>query len=114
MGTQVGAKPLIMRADIQLDSDFMTVLRPGQLVTVIEEKAMDDGAIRAKVAMVEEEVASKAIAESWWRPFDPSAIPEVHMAAYHVTCSCLAPCSSPSHHRPFADDQLYHRRKTVF
>ena len=58
-----------------LDSAIVLVLRQGQMVTVLEEKPMMDfdgkEKLRARVALVEEETAAKAIAESWWKPFDP-------------------------------------------
>ena len=65
---EVGAKPLIMRATSSLDSPLVTVLRPGQLIRVVEEMELGDGKLRAKVEQVEEEAAARAIADSWWQP----------------------------------------------
>lgn len=68
---QVGDKPLIMRSEARLDSPVVTVLAPGQLVTVIEERILeDDGKVRARVALIDEDAATSAIAESWWSPTD--------------------------------------------
>ena len=69
---EVGEKPLIMRVDAQLDSQLVSVLRPGQLVRVLEERLLDDEKIRARVALVEQGVAASAIADSWWSPVDPT------------------------------------------
>ena len=65
---EVGAKPLIVRRLSALDSEIVAMLRPGQLVTVIEELELGDGKLRAKIEQVEEEAAARAIAESWWSP----------------------------------------------
>ena len=69
---EIGAKPLIMRAEADLDSPVVTVLRPGQQVKVRQILETADGKLRAFVEQVEEEAAARAIADSWWSPFDPS------------------------------------------
>ena len=70
---EVGARPLIMREGAELASAFLTVLRPGELVKVLElrDDLHVDGKLRAKVEQVEEEAAARAIADSWWSPYDP-------------------------------------------
>ena len=49
---EVGAKPLIMRATSSLDSPLVTVLRPGQLIRVVEEMELGDGKLRTVVKAV--------------------------------------------------------------
>ena len=72
---EIGSKPLIMRTDPDLDSELVTVLRPGQLVKVRQIMDLEDGKLcRALVEQVEEEAAARAIADSWWSPFDPSVV----------------------------------------
>ena len=46
---EVGDKPLAMRAEYELDSPLVMVLRQGQMVTVLEERPMtDEGKVRAQ------------------------------------------------------------------
>ena len=42
------------------------------LSAVIEERILDDEKLRARVALVDEDAAANAIADSWWKPLDPS------------------------------------------
>ena len=74
---EVGSKPLIMREEVALDSPLVSVLRQGQMVTVLEERAAEEGKLRARVACVEEDPAARAIAESWWSPFDPASVEDM-------------------------------------
>ena len=77
---EVGTKPLIMRADVELDSHLVSVLRPGQLVTVLAEHEMADSdqgdpRLRARVEVVEDDLAARAIAKSWWSaPSGPAGL----------------------------------------
>ena len=57
-----------MRSGSALDSPLVTVLRPGQLVTVLEQLDLGEGKLRARVVQVDEEAGNKAVAESWVSP----------------------------------------------
>ena len=85
---EVGSKPLIMRAESGLESALVSILRPGQLVTVLEEIDVDDGSVRARVETVAEEPAARAIADSWYQP--PQSTYGMYIAADHQ----LAPLSA--------------------
>ena len=74
---QVGAKPLVLRSGPDTDSELIGKLRPGQLLTVLDERRTDDGDVRAQVALVYEDESAEEYADSWWtanpvlRSFDP-------------------------------------------
>ena len=62
---EVCAKPLLLRSDADTSSELLAKLRPGQLLTVLEERVMADGDVRAKVALIPEEESMDLHASSW-------------------------------------------------
>lgn len=105
---EVGSKPLIMRQGRELDSEVVSTLRPGQLVTVLEQVEMGGGKLRARVVSVDEEEGGKSVAESWWSPMAPTeqvrGLPPAHMPTMLSTrfaCHALPAC--PPARCPAAD-----------
>ena len=67
---EVGAKPLVLRKGFETSSENAGQLRPGQCVTVVEERTNTAGDLRARVALLEHE-GEESIAASWWNPSAP-------------------------------------------
>ena len=51
MRVRIGQKPLIVRAEYEMDSEQIGNLLPGQIVTILEERTAEGGQVRACVAL---------------------------------------------------------------
>ena len=62
---EIGPKPLIVRASVDLNSEQIGQLQPGQLVRVLDECNIESDGLRALVELVDDDEGTYAVLQSW-------------------------------------------------